>query len=60
MNDPPRILVIDDDEMLLVLVRHFLLDEGYELLSLPTGLKESRSTRINAPMSFSLISLSRA
>jgi CheY-like chemotaxis protein len=37
MNDPPRILVIDDDEMLLVLVRHFLSEEGYDLLSTADG-----------------------
>jgi len=33
----PRILLIDDDEVLLVLVRNFLVEEGFEILSTADG-----------------------
>ena len=39
MNNPPRILIIDDEEMALMNLEHILKKQGYEIITADTGPK---------------------
>jgi DNA-binding NtrC family response regulator len=39
MSDPPRLLIIDDEEMALINLEHILKKEGYDIVTADTGPK---------------------
>ncbi len=39
MNDPPRLLIIDDEEMALINLEHILKKQGYEIVTADSGTK---------------------
>jgi two-component system response regulator HydG len=39
MSDPPRLLIIDDEEMALINLEHILKKQGYEIVTADTGPK---------------------
>lgn len=39
MNDPPRLLIIDDEEMALINLEHILKKQGYDIVTADSGTK---------------------
>ncbi len=48
MNNPPRILIIDDEEMARTNLEHILKKEGYEIVSADTGPKGIHLVKTNS------------
>ncbi len=39
MNNPPRLLIIDDEEMAVMNLEHILKKQGYDIVTASTGPK---------------------
>lgn len=48
MSDPPRILIIDDEEMALTNLEHILKKQGYEIMTADTGPRGLSVVRSNS------------